>query len=567
MNNGDGRPSERREDRPQGPWLDDPSSPAPGAELGTGLLGFPFIRSALGRSRRLWGGLGVIGLLLGIALSLTPAPAHASTTLVLDVGPEPGPGTGILNDQAIAQSQAVADLALKDLGLTESIDGFRSTYIASVVTDQVLRIDLSAATPEQAVRRADAVSRAFLRFRTDELQILQDLQFEKFDQELLVARQRLDAANGKVAEMAAQVTTGRERNQLRQLEKDSQAAKDDLAALEKQVTEAKAEALKTKAEMVAQSRVLDAASVTPEKSRAKTGLLYAAAGLVGGLALGICAAIARALVSDRLRERNDVAFALGAPVGLSVRGKPRRIRRRGPKGRDATRKHDIQRVVSFLDDTVVSHYRGEGFAVVPVDDTRAGALSLVSLALSYARRDKRVVLADLCRGAPAARLLGIRQPGVHTVTVGGAELVVDVPDPHEVAPVGPFGVASQSGHHPATPEVIDASASADLVLVLVTLDPSTGSDYLATWAAEAVVTVTAGRSSATKIQATGELVRLAGTRLVSAVLLGADKWDETLGVSTPTTSGRGTAEATPLGAAPALRTPAHARPEERSASG
>src|SRR3954471_22679052 len=98
MINGERAPAEpsaqRREDRPEGHWLDESPFPGPGADLGTGLLGFPFIRAALGRSRRLWGSLGVLGLLLGVALCLAPAPVHASTTLLLDVGPEPGPGTG-----------------------------------------------------------------------------------------------------------------------------------------------------------------------------------------------------------------------------------------------------------------------------------------------------------------------------------------------------------------------------------------------------------------------------------------------------------------------------------------
>ena len=46
----------------------------------------------------------------------------------------------------------------------------------------------------------------------------------------------------------------------------------------------------------------------------------------------------------------------------------------------------------------------------------------------------------------------------------------------------------------------------------------------------AVAVVTAGRSSWTKINAVGEMIRLAGTRLVSAVLVGADKTDDSLGV-------------------------------------
>jgi hypothetical protein len=79
--------------------------------------------------------------------------------------------------------------------------------------------------------------------------------------------------------------------------------------------------------------------------------------------------------------------------------------------------------------------------------------------------------------------------------------------------------------------VAAACASADVLLTLTTLDPSLASDHLYTWTADAVVVVTAGRSSWTKIHAVGEMIRLAGTRLVSAVLVGADKWDESLGVT------------------------------------
>ena len=81
-----------------------------------------------------------------------------------------------------------------------------------------------------------------------------------------------------------------------------------------------------------------------------------------------------------------------------------------------------------------------------------------------------------------------------------------------------------------------ACASANLLLTLATLDPSLGGEHLATWATDAVAVVTAGRSSWTKIHAVGEMIRLSGTRLVSAVLVGADKTDESLGVTqTPET--------------------------------
>jgi hypothetical protein len=42
--------------------------------------------------------------------------------------------------------------------------------------------------------------------------------------------------------------------------------------------------------------------------------------------------------------------------------------------------------------------------------------------------------------------------------------------------------------------------------------------------------LTAGGSSVEKVHSVGEMIRLAGTRLDSVVLIGADKNDESLGV-------------------------------------
>jgi hypothetical protein len=44
------------------------------------------------------------------------------------------------------------------------------------------------------------------------------------------------------------------------------------------------------------------------------------------------------------------------------------------------------------------------------------------------------------------------------------------------------------------------------------------------------VVVTAGRSSAEKVYGVGEMIRLSGTRLDSAILIDADRSDKSLGV-------------------------------------
>jgi hypothetical protein len=158
-------------------------------------------------------------------------------------------------------------------------------------------------------------------------------------------------------------------------------------------------------------------------------------------------------------------------------------------------------------------------------------LPLVSLATSCARQGKRVVVADLARGAPAARQLGAGSPGGSEAgTQHDARLVIAVPEGDDVVPSGPFGRPhawdQQSGF---SKEVAAACASADLLLTLVTLDPSVGGEHLPTWGADAVVIVAAGRSTWTKINAVAEMIRLSGVYLVSAVLVGADRTDESLG--------------------------------------
>jgi hypothetical protein len=73
------------------------------------------------------------------------------------------------------------------------------------------------------------------------------------------------------------------------------------------------------------------------------------------------------------------------------------------------------------------------------------------------------------------------------------------------------------------------------LLALATVDPGRGAGHLA-WAKEATVTVSAGCSSALRINATAELLRAADISIATAVLLDSDENDETLGLLEPVIS-------------------------------
>ena len=510
------------------------------ADFEPSLVSLGFLAAALRRSAWLWCLTAVVGLLLGsLAFAATRDPYQASTTLLLTLDPSENVTAQAADDeyqadnQAMAQSRTVAGLAIGQLGLRQSVSSFLSSYSATSVSDRVLVITDSASSSDQAVLRANAIAAAFLQFRASELLQEQQLSLSSYNQQIGQTRQDISSLNHQISRLSASPVSAAQQSQLTNLQTERSQATSTLAGLNEAALSYETT---TQPAMTAEAKgdvVLDRAVPLPY-SQGRHLLLYALIGGFIGLVLGLAVALIRALVSDRLRQRTDVAQALGAPVKLSVG----RVRLNGRYGLAAADRLDVRRIAAFLDRAVPRNpRRAAALAVVPVDEPLAAALSLVSLALSRAQQGEQVVLADLVGGAPAARLLGINQPGVSIVSGQDNRLIVAVPEGDDVLPpIGPLGRTWIHGS-PFTDTVAPVCARANLVLTLATLDASLGADHLATWATDAVAVLTAGRSSWTTISAVGEMIRLSGTRLESAVLIGADDTDESVG-ATYTTDGR-----------------------------
>ena len=104
--------------------------------------------------------------------------------------------------------------------------------------------------------------------------------------------------------------------------------------------------------------------------------------------------------------------------------------------------------------------------------------------------------------------------------------------------LGPVGPVSQAGCRSTTPsaappDVAAAYSNADVLLTLAAADPAPERRLPTHLGNRSVVLVTAGSSSAGKLHATAEMIRLAGLRIVSAVVLGADKTDDSTGTWAP----------------------------------
>ncbi len=541
--------SEPATDLPEPQWNYDDFAAGedrPISEFSAGLASLPFIRAALRRSAWLWGAIAMTCMLLGFGIFTALPPSYsAATSLLVTNNTNEDPISAMLTDQTMAQSRAVAQIAMRRLGLRQSTDSFVAATTVTVVANRVLRISVSAPSYADAVQRANALAISFLQFRNQQLDAQQKLVLAGLDQKIAQARQQLKATDSQISQVSAQPSSPSRDARLGALTTKRSQQKSALSVLETTTQGNQAATQVTTATMETGSVVLDAAAPVLH-SRKKLAVIYAATGLIAGLAIGLGLVAVRALVSDRLRRRDDVANALGASVRLSTRAV--RVSRwvPGRRGFAAARHRGMQRIAAHLHAAVPGNIRGAAtLAVVPVDSTRVAALAVASLAVSCAEEGQQVIVADLCAGAPAARLLGSGKPGFRAARSAGVRLLVTVPDRRDAVPTGPLRrtpPAPQQGQHgltaaglasepAASPELAAAFASADLLLTLIPLDPSFGGDHLATWATDAVAMVTAGKSSSTKIHATGEMIRLAGANLVSAVLIGADKTDESLGIT------------------------------------
>lgn len=505
----------------------------PQADLGTGLISLGFIGAALGRTKRMWCALAIIGLILGAAYVVAKPPGYSATvSVLLSDNPNETPDNQAPVDIALASSIPVATGVVNQLKLSESPDKFAASYSVTALTYQVLRMTVKGQSADDALLKASALATQFLKYRAQYEQAQLQVTDDELNQQVAQAQQQLNSINAQISQLQAQPSTPGSQAQLGGLQKQAKDATNNLDAVEQNAAQSRASLQVQTQVMISGSKVLNPPALA-KRSVTKSLVLYALGGLLGGLVLGMVIAIVGAVTSDRLRRRDDIAQVFGAPVKLSLG--PLRASRLVPDlpRQAAARKRDIARLVEYLRHAVPGSFSGPAsLAVVPVDDTPTVAQAVVDLAVSRAKQNSRIFVADLSHGAHVARLLGVKETGVSAAEVEGVRVMVMVPASEDVAPVGPLqspGVPVGSGK--ADEALISACRHADLLLSLVDLDPAYGGEHLATWATDAVAVVTAGRSTAVRVHAVGEMIRLSGARLGSVVVLGADKRDESTGLT------------------------------------
>jgi capsular polysaccharide biosynthesis protein len=166
-----------------------------------GLVSLGFIKAAVLRSLRFLIVMATAGLVLGLGVyMMSPHQYQAAASLLLTHGPYEDTQSAAANNQAIAETRAVAGLALHELRLQQTVSSFLSTYTVTPVTDRVLVITASAPSADQAVLRANAVASAFLKFRADEMRSEQSLVVASLNQQINAAKQRVSSVDAQISQ-------------------------------------------------------------------------------------------------------------------------------------------------------------------------------------------------------------------------------------------------------------------------------------------------------------------------------------------------------------------------------
>ncbi|WGL53312.1 hypothetical protein P5P86_05660 [Nocardioides sp. BP30] len=272
-----------------------------------------YLWAAMRRRWKTWVTLGVVGLVLGAGHAIAvPPEVSATATLYLSHPAGTDPASAMQTDLSILRTRTVAERTIKALGLHSAPAVLQDRTTAVATTSTVMTLTVSAGTTDLALRGVRELASTYLTYRAAQLNAQADAQVSGYQDQITAAQQQINEltsqydalSNGNTNQQAEAGDVLSRRSQLSAQVISLQQQVDATALAADSVTKA--------------SHVLDPAAVVGS-STIRRAVLLGLTGLVGGLAIGTAIVLFGALTSNRLRRREEVALAIGAPVRYAAR--------------------------------------------------------------------------------------------------------------------------------------------------------------------------------------------------------------------------------------------------------
>jgi capsular polysaccharide biosynthesis protein len=267
------------------------------------LVSLRYLFSALKRRRRLWLTLAAVGFLAGLSFhAVVPRSYSATTTLYLAHPPGTDNTIDMANDIALLQTSAVAQRAITALGepsLTPR--ALLGKQPATPESANVLTLEVSGKSQSEATRRANALAKAFLGFRGDRSQQQDQAANKALNNQINALQQQIHQISSKISSLGPSA----QGDEITTLVGEQSTDTNQVAALEQTIQQNQTANIT----VTSGSRVLTPGTLVP----ASTKKLYgesALSGMIFALLIGMGYVIVQAVLSDRVRRRDEVASLL-----------------------------------------------------------------------------------------------------------------------------------------------------------------------------------------------------------------------------------------------------------------
>jgi capsular polysaccharide biosynthesis protein len=264
-------------------------------------------------------------LAVGVLVAVLQTPTFASRATVLLPPSDRDANGNELRDMAteltIVMSSEILGRAGRAAGSDLELDELQRAVSVQAVSNEVFEIHATAASPEQAAQLADAVATEYVAFSIDEASERVGTQISALKDQTVELEERIERLDAEIASNIALLRSQdpgsaealRTAAIIDSLRLDQVDAARQLSSVNTRVADAELSAALSRRG----TRVLEAATVPDQPMWLRRALPVAIAGATG-LLLGALLAFARNKRDRRIRARDEVAEAVGAPVVASL---------------------------------------------------------------------------------------------------------------------------------------------------------------------------------------------------------------------------------------------------------